>query len=156
VDRIPRNPIFAQLHEMKQRMDELFTESFKAGKPGTDSPETMGQSKPWEPLMDVWESGDSWLLVVDLPGVAYQDLQVELAENQLTLKGKRRPLPAHEGMQAAHSERSQGAFLRTFMLPGNICEETIKAELKQGVLTVVIAKEPGSQVTQQRVQVRAG
>ena len=141
---------------MKQRMDELFTESFKAGRRRTDSHETTGPSKPWEPFMDIWESGDSWLLIVDLPGVRYEDLQVELAENHLTVKGTRKPLSAHEGMEAVQIERPQGAFLRTFVLPGNIREETIKAELKQGVLTVVIAKEPGSQATQQRVQIRAG
>jgi HSP20 family protein len=156
VERTQANPIFAQLHEMKQRMDQLFTESFKAGKRGSDTPETAEQSRPWEPWTDIWESEDSWRLIMDLPGVAYEDLQVELAENRLTVKGTRKPLPGHEGMEAAQLERSQGAFSRTFVLSGSIREETIKAELRQGELTVVIAKESGSQVTQQRVRVRAG
>jgi HSP20 family protein len=156
VKQIKDSSVFAQLQEMKQRMDQLFTESFESRKPRSDAAETSEHLDRWEPLMDIWESEGSWLLVMDLPGVADEDLQVEFAENKLTVKGVRKPMHGPEERKAAQIERPQGAFSRTFVLPGKIRQETIKAELRQGELTLLISKEPGPQAARQRVEVRSG
>ena len=156
MDQKRGDSIFTQLQEMKQRMDRLFDETLRSGYPEPDTTGTTEQCKPWIPLMDIWESEEVWVLIMDLPGVAFEDLQVELEDNRLTVKGMRKSRHGREGMKAAQIERIQGAFSRTFTLPGKIREETIKAELRQGELTVLITKEPGLQAAQKRVQVRAG
>ena len=156
MEREHRDSVFAQLQEMKLRMDQLFTENFEPTVFRTSATETTDQSAPWEPLMDIWEFEDSWLLAVDLPGVAEEDLQVELAENHLTVKGVRKPLHGPKQGEAAQMERPSGVFSRSFLLPGKIREETVKAELRQGELTVLITKVPESQDDRKRVEVRSG
>ncbi len=156
MERIPLNPVFARLHEMKHRMDELYTRNFNTAGVQKELPEKTGPSVSWKPLMDVFESADSWVLMVDLPGVAERDIEVRLAENCLIISGERQTKPVLAGMKANQIERSRGNFALTFEVPDNPCEEAVQAELKDGVLTVVIAKRSGSPATHQRVPVTAG
>ncbi len=104
--------------------------------------------------MDVWEGADLWFLIADLPGVADEDLHVELAEKKLTIRGNRERSPGHEKIKAVQLERPAGTFSRTFTLPEDAQEESVKAEFRNGVLTVAVSKTCGHQVTSQRVQVR--
>jgi len=150
------NAIVEQLHTMKRRMEVLFSESFKGEQAESDLPDSEVDSEPWEPAVDVWEAADLWLLIADLPGVAEEDLHVELAEKQITLRGKRKTSPGRQKMKAAQVERFAGTFSRTFTLPEDAQEESVKAEFKHGVLTVAVSRILGSSVTTQKVQVRTG
>ena len=152
----PGNTVIEQLHTMKQRMEVLFSESFKTGKAEPDVPESAAHSEAWEPLMDVWEAADGWFLVADLPGVADKDLHVELAEKQLTVRGNRATSPEHEKMKAIRLERPAGAFSRTFALPEDAQEDSVKAELRHGVLTVAVSRNCAPQATSQKVPVHTG
>jgi len=134
----------------------LFSESFKGEQAESDLPDSEVDSEPWEPAVDVWEAADLWLLIADLPGVADEDLHVELAERQLTIRGKRKTSPDRQVMKAAQVERAAGTFSRTFLLPEDTQGESIKAEFKHGVLTVAVSRILGSSVTTQKVQVRTG
>jgi HSP20 family protein len=156
VEETQANTIVDQLHAMRQRMDVLFSESFEAEESGGDVCGANAPEEAWTPLVDVWDSGDEWLLIADLPGVSDHDLQVELVENQLTVRGNRRTTTAHGEMKVARRERLGGAFSRTFELPDHARVEAIKAELKHGVLTVTVPKDPGSRATPQKVQIRTG
>jgi HSP20 family protein len=137
-------------------MDELFARNFKATSVQEESPEPTGHSVSWKPLMDVYESADSWVLIVDLPGVAHRDLEVKLTENRLIMSGERGTTPVLADMKANQIERFRGNFSLTFEVPDNTSEEAVQAELKDGVLTVIIAKKTGSPVTHQRIPVIAG
>ena len=148
--------LIEQLHTMKRRMEVLFSESFKAARADPGTPEAAAQSAAWEPLMDIWETPDGWFLAADLPGVAEEDLQVEVAEKQLTVRGKRATSAEQETMKAITLERPTGAFRRSFTLPEDAREDSVKAELRHGVLTVAVPRSYGTQATSQRVQVRTG
>jgi HSP20 family molecular chaperone IbpA len=148
--------IVEKLHTMKQRMEVLFSASFKGEQGEAESPVAVVDLEPWEPPIDLWESEGSWLLTADLPGLADQDLHVELAERQLTLGGSRKTTPASGAMKAVHRERPSGSFSRTFTLPGDAQADSVEAELKNGVLTVTVSRGSGPSVTSQKVKVRAG
>ncbi len=152
----PGNAIVEQLHTMKRRMEVLFSESFKGEQAEGDLPDSGVDSEPWEPAVDIWEGADLWLLIADIPGVAEEDLHVELAEKQLTIRGKRKTSPGRQKMKAAQAERPAGAFSRAFVLPEDAQGDSVKAEFKHGVLTVAVSRGLGSSVTTQKVQVRAG
>jgi HSP20 family protein len=155
VVRIPGNPIVDQLHTMKQRMEALYSKSFRAEAAGPDRVDAEANSDQWKPLVDIWESNREWLLIADLPGVAEEDLQVELVENELAIRGKRKTATVLDGMKGVQIERPEGRFSRSFVLPEDTCEEAIKAEFKHGVLTVSVLKDRGSQATSQKVRVRS-
>ena len=147
------NALREQLLTMKRQMEVLFSESFKVENADRESPVHPG---PWEPLMDVWEGADFWCLIADLPGVVDEDLHVELAEKKLTIRGNREASPGPEKIKAVQLERPAGTFSRTFTLPEDAQEESVKAEFRHGVLTVTVSKTRGPQVTSQKVQVRVG
>jgi HSP20 family protein len=156
VPQTQSNTIVDQIHEMKQRMDVLFAESFKAEEAEMGFADAPPHSEPWLPAMDVWDGPHAWLFIADLPGVSDQDLGVEIEGGQLTVRGIRKTSMAREEMKALQVQRLEGVFFRTFTVPCNICAEAIKAELKHGVLTVTVPKDPGSQAGLHKVMVRAG
>jgi HSP20 family protein len=148
------NGIVQKLHTMKQRMEVLFSESFKVEEGLSDVADVAADLEPWEPSIDIWESAGLWLLTADLPGVADEDLHVEIAQRQLTVRGNRKTSPSYETLKAAQIERPAGAFMRTFDLPEDVKEGSLKAEFRRGVLTVAVSKAIGPEVAPQKVQVR--
>ncbi|HEY2903430.1 MAG TPA: Hsp20/alpha crystallin family protein [Polyangia bacterium] len=94
---------------------------------------------------DVKETKDAYLLRADVPGVKEDAVEVSLNGNLLTISGKREEEHRNEGEQYFALERSHGTFTRSFALPDNVDAEGISAELKHGVLSVQIPKQPQAQ-----------
>jgi HSP20 family protein len=92
------------------------------------------------PDFDVKETKEAFTFTADLPGVAEKDLQVQLAESRLTISGKRESEKTEQGDTFYASERSYGSFTRSFTLPQGIDADKVRAELKNGVLSVVVPK----------------
>jgi HSP20 family protein len=95
----------------------------------------------WLPSFDVKETGDGLLIKADLPGVKDKDVNVALTANRLTISGKREE-ERKEGEQYHTYERSYGTFTRTFTLPEDVDADKIHAELKDGVLTLMLPRHP--------------
>ena len=95
----------------------------------------------WAPLIDVLETGDEYLVRADLPGVSRRDLTVTLDRGELVIKGTRRLERFADGTRYLMSERPSGAFTRTVELPSNANASYIRAEFKDGVLKVRVAKD---------------
>jgi len=92
------------------------------------------------PAMDVIEKADEYVAVCDLPGVEEKDLDISVANNVLTLKGEKRPQEKRENAKVYRREEWSGTFQRTLSLPRGVDAEKISAELKNGVLRVVLPK----------------
>lgn len=87
------------------------------------------------PAVDIYENQDELLLVVDLPGVPSDMLQLDLEKDTLTITGRRaQVLP--EGARVLAGQGFGWDFKRQFTVPAEIDQERIKAELKEGVLEV--------------------
>ena len=94
------------------------------------------------PAFEVKETKEAFVFKGDLPGIKEKDLYVTLTGNRLTVSG-RREAEKHEEKETYFTyERSYGAFNRIFTLPEGIDEAHVKAELKEGVLTLVVPKLP--------------
>lgn len=94
----------------------------------------------WNPLIDLYETEDSFILEADLPGVKAEDVKIEVVDGDLVLQGGR-TLEQQETHGKFHTmERSSGYFVRQMKLPGSVNKETIKAEFKDGVLRVILPK----------------
>ena len=94
------------------------------------------------PSFDVKENKDGYVFRADLPGVREDDLEIALTGNHLTISGKREQEKHEQGDTYYASERSYGSFSRAFTLPDGTDAENVKAELKNGVLQVIVPKKP--------------
>jgi HSP20 family protein len=92
------------------------------------------------PTFDVRETADSYVFMADLPGVNEDDIDISLTGNRITISGEREVEEKHEGETYYAAERSYGRFSRTFTVPEGCDLDHVKADLKNGVLTVVVPK----------------
>jgi len=94
------------------------------------------------PLADVEETDDAYLVEVELPGLARDDVDVQLEDRVLTVSGE---ISEKKRMGILHRRaRKVGSFHYTVMLPGELDEEHVDATLTDGVLTVRVPKSPGT------------
>lgn len=97
------------------------------------------------PAFEVKETKDGYLFTADVPGVEEKDIEVTLTGNRLSVSGKREAAKEEKGDNYYTCERSYGSFLRTFTLPQGADPEHVKAELRNGVLSLVVPKMPEAQ-----------
>lgn len=93
----------------------------------------------WVPSVDLHETEDRYVVTAELPGIAREDIAIQVQDGRLTLSGARRG--SSVACEQFHRvERGHGAFSRTFQLPLPIAADAISADLRDGVLTVVVPK----------------
>ena len=93
------------------------------------------------PPVDIYETEDAYVLEAELPGFTTEDVDIELVENRLTLRGERRPMSEVRKKYRRH-ERAYGRFERSFLLPALIDRDHVTAEMHHGVLTLRLPKRP--------------
>lgn len=101
-----------------------------------------GKSGPtqWQPVVDIIEEAGQFRVKAELPGIEKKDIHVDVKDNVLTLKGERSAEKTDEGEHYYRRERSFGSFTRAFSLPENVDAAAIKADYKDGVLSISIPK----------------
>ncbi|AWR86860.1 Hsp20/alpha crystallin family protein [Meiothermus taiwanensis] len=114
-----------RLQTIRQQLDEL-SRRFA-------SKEALGE---WVPAVDIIDEGDCFRILVDVPGVKNQDLELKEEGQTITLAGIRHPQPGGFYRQ----ERPSGTFRRTLTLPEAIVPGSAQASLKGGVLELVLQK----------------
>ncbi|HJV49624.1 MAG TPA: HSP20 family small heat-shock protein [Geothrix sp.] len=113
-----------------------------------------GPSLAFMPSFDVKESPDAYQFKTDLPGIVESDLEISLEGTRLTVAGKRDEEVVKEGERVHLCERSHGRFSRTFTLPEDVEGEKVVAELRNGVLTLMVPKRP--EVRPRKINVAIG
>jgi HSP20 family protein len=99
-----------------------------------------GQSSTWLPAVDVWETDNELVLSFDLPGIAEDQVAVELDDNVLTVSGQRERTSEHSSDRFYRFERRFGTFSRSVTLPAGVNESDIKADYTNGVLEIRVPK----------------
>ena len=112
------------------------------------------RSRPtFRPRVDILESDAGLVLIADMPGATSEGLDIVLDRGQLTIRAHVDDGPP-EGMSAIYREYDLGDWERSFTLSGDVDVEKIKADLKNGVLTIALPKAPEPET--KRIQVKAG
>ncbi len=104
-----------------------------------------GATSGWSPLVDLYETPEQVVLIAEVPGLSMEDLDVQVTDSILTLKGGGRPQAAGQNVVHHRVERSHGAFTRTFQLSSAIHRDKVTAEYRQGLLKVVLPKRSSEQ-----------
>ena len=114
-----------------QEFDRLFSSLF----------DTSGrQVQRWVPAMDLVEADDHFVLKADLPGLAEDDVAIEVQDNVLTISGSRDAEQERKEQGWYRLERSYGSFSRSLTLPDGVDADKVEANFDRGVLEVRIPK----------------
>src|ERR1051326_8944785 len=90
-------------------------------------------SRPWVPAVDIFETENEWVLKADLPEVKMSDIDIQMENGTLMLKGERKFQKEDGGKGYTQVERSYGTFARHFSLPDSVDSEKVQANYAQGV-----------------------
>lgn len=96
----------------------------------------------YSPSIDIYEVEGRYDLYVDLPGVKLDDVTIEMLDERLIIKGKRPLVPQDDSLKVHRQERMLGNFSRTVRLPKQLDAEKIEAHFENGVLHIVLPKQP--------------
>ncbi|MBS0261768.1 MAG: Hsp20/alpha crystallin family protein [Planctomycetes bacterium] len=124
------------------------------GERAIDSLGLRGPGKPWIPSVDLVESPEQIIVLIDLPGVDPARIEILLVGNMLTVKGEQSVTWPQIARTVHRRERPAGGFSRSIPLPAPVVPENVVAESRHGVLTVTLAKEVRSQARPIPVTVR--
>ena len=127
-------PRFGRLSELRDEIDRLFDS------PLTEFTPTSNLLSGWTPAFDVYENKDHFTVVAELPGIKKEDIAVSLHEGSLSVSGERKSENKYEEAEIYRAERFFGRFQRTVSLPTAVAADKIKAQYKDGILTITLPK----------------
>jgi HSP20 family protein len=127
-------PSYGRLTDLRDEIDRLFD------MPLTEMSRGSRLFSGWTPALDLYEDKDNLVVKVELPGMKREDIDVSLHEGSLSISGERKSEEKHEGTDVYRSERFVGRFQRTVTLPTPVAADKVKAQYKDGILTVTLPK----------------
>ncbi len=140
---------FREIAALQERMNRLFSD-IRTQSPFREEEIVQGS---WIPAVDIYETNEAIVLNAELPGVAPEDISVEVKDNTLTLKGEKKFAREVKEENYHRVERSYGTFQRAFTLPGTVAQEKVKAQFKDGVLKITLPKVEEAKPKQIKVEV---
>jgi len=133
---------------LQREIDRLF-DDFTRGFPTFPS---LGTTELL-PSMDVTETDKQIEITAELPGLEEKDVQVNVADNVLTIRGEKKAEKEEKDKAYRLVERSYGSFVRSLELPEGVNADAIKASIEKGVLKVTVPKPAPAQV--KKIDVKA-
>ena len=134
---------------LQERINRMFDDTIRTLHP-TDGEEL--EKGTWAPAVDIYETNDSFVVSADLPGLNKDEIQIDLKDNTLTLKGEKKFEEKVSKDNYIRVERAYGSFVRSFTLPQNADPEKIKAKYKEGILEITIPKKEEAKPKQIKVE----
>ena len=125
---------FRNMYSLQDEINRMFEEF--SGRP-QDADDNMMRLVP---AADVMENKDNFLVTAELPGIHKEDIRVTVQNNMLTVSGEKKKETENKGDTWHRVERNYGSFSRSFELPAMVDPGKIKAEFKDGVLTIELPK----------------
>jgi HSP20 family protein len=127
---------FGEMLRMQREMEQILARLGAAPRESEARVETVA----WMPKIDVKASGDDIVVLAELPGVSPDDVEVEVTDNVLTIKGERKASLDEKDESWLLCETCYGAFERTIALPEGIDPSSIEAGFENGVLAIRVPK----------------
>ena len=105
-----------------------------------------------EPLMDIIDKENKLEIRIDLPGMAKEDINIDMTRDMLTIKAKKKSKTEVKGKNFYKAERSYKGFYRSLSLPAMVIPEKAKATYKDGLLTITVPKAEKKNVKKVKVE----
>ena len=94
----------------------------------------------WAPAVDIRETPEAFRIEAELPGMSKDDVKVTVQDGVLSIQGERKQEEETNDSKHHRVERIYGSFLRRFTLPENVDENSIRANFKDGILSLTLSK----------------
>lgn len=137
--------------DMDRMMDDFFGRRFRPWWPDrwfrSDEMEIRG------PVVDVFEEKDDIVIKAELPGITKDNIEVNLTDHMLTIKGEKKKEEEIKEENYYRAERAYGSFVRTLELPKDVHSDKIKASFKNGILEVRLPKTEEAKTKEIKVKV---
>jgi len=119
-----------------------------------DSVVNRNSSNGTFPLVNVYDAKDGIIIEAELPGMASKDINITFNNGVLTFSGDRKQSVSYKEMSVVRSERSVGAFEKSFRVPSKVAQDKINATFSNGVLTITLSKVEEAEPKQISITVR--
>ena len=138
--------LMRELGSMQDRMNRVWGHLSDRGDSGGE----------WMPAVDIYETEDkSVVLKADLPGLKREDIDLTVENHTLTIRAERRPEQGVARDRVHRAERGHGSTSRSFTLPNTVDASLVKADYRDGVLTVTVPLRQEAKPRQIQVEVKA-
>lgn len=128
----PMNEMFS----FRRPLSRVFDDFFLPRTTTEDGSLTWG----WNPVVDIYDNEDNIVIKAELPGVSKEDIEIDIKDRVLMLKGERSADNEAKEDDYYRRERTYGRFERSFTLPANVDPDKIKADYNDGVLKIEVPK----------------
>ena len=108
----------------------------------------------WGPTVDIVDEKDQIKVKADLPGMKKEEIEVNLENDVLSIKGEKKEEKEIKERDFIRSERYYGAFHRAFSLPSSVDAAKVNAVYKEGVLEITLPKKEGAKAKQIKVDIK--
>jgi len=125
---------FGRLTDLRDEIDRLFES------PLAELTRTSQLLSAWNPAVDLFEDKDNFILSAELPGMKKDDIELSLHDGSLSISGERKAEDKYQDAEVYRAERFFGRFQRTITVPAPVSADKIKAQFKDGILTVTLPK----------------
>ena len=134
---------------LQDEVNRLFEDNFTRERSGHADLAT------WAPPVDIYETENELVVKAELPDFQDKVIDVRITNNTLTLRGERKFEKDVKEDNYLRIERAYGSFVRSFSLPNTVSSENIRADYRNGVLTLHMAKREESKPKQIKISVSA-
>jgi HSP20 family protein len=108
------------------------------------------------PPVDIYEDANRLVLKLEVPGIPQEDLQINLENETLTVKGERKFVKDEKEENFHRIERRYGSFVRSFALPATIETDSAQASYENGVLSIALHKKEAAKPKQLKIEIGSG
>jgi HSP20 family protein len=127
-------PSFGRLTNLRDEIDRLFES------PLAELAQATQLLSGWTPALDMFEDKDNFYVRAEMAGMKREDIDLSLHEGSLSISGERKQEQKFGGAEVYRAERFFGRFQRTVTLPTPVAVDKVKAQYKDGILTVTLPK----------------
>lgn len=138
----PVRNTFSPQSELNRLMDDFFGRRLDVEGPTV-----------WQPVVDIEESPEAYLVRAELPGMRLEDIKITVADQALSIRGEKRREEEKKGTSYHRVERVYGTFERSFSLGHAVAADKIEATYRDGVLEVSIPKAEEAKAREIQVKV---
>jgi HSP20 family protein len=158
----PFESFLREMDTLHKDMDRLFDDFWKGSGHHSmmTTPRHSMMGAPWQysevmPRVDETEDEKAFHIRVELPGMDQDDVDINLANGMLTIRGEKKREDEEKGKDFYRKERSFGAFRRTLPIPAEVDENAIDATFKKGVLCIELPKTEAARKKVTHIDIKA-
>ncbi|MBU0943209.1 MAG: Hsp20/alpha crystallin family protein [Proteobacteria bacterium] len=150
----PRRPSYSPVGQIQQEMEQLFNNFLKGFEQrgfGTEKFFTDSLTDGlFKPTLDIGATEKEYAISVEVPGIDQKDITLEISNNILTIRGEKKQEHEEKQKDYYRIERSYGSFQRILSLPEDADQDAVKANFKNGILTITLPRNavPQSKIKQ--------